>query len=72
MRTIMISDQAYEKLASMKGGKSFTELLTELANSVRQSRKSALLKFAGIMSKDEAEELQAEVSEIRKGFKART
>lgn len=71
MRTIMISDQAYEKLASMKGDKSFTELLTELAERVRQTSKSSILKFAGIMDKDEAEELQGEIKEIRKRFGAR-
>ena len=35
MKTIMISDEAYEKLASRKGKKSFTELLIELSDNAK-------------------------------------
>ena len=37
MKTIMISDEAYQKLASRKGKKSFTELLIELSDNAKQT-----------------------------------
>jgi predicted CopG family antitoxin len=51
MKTIMISDETYRKLASIKGKKSFTNLLSEMVDRLKQTNKSEILKFAGIMEK---------------------
>ncbi|MBX8636825.1 MAG: antitoxin [Thermoplasmata archaeon] len=67
----MISDQSYEKLVRIKGTKSFSELLSELADNARQTYKSAILKFAGTIDKEEARELHKAVSRVRSNFKAR-
>jgi predicted CopG family antitoxin len=71
MKSIMVSDQTYEKLASIKAGKSFTELLSELVDSLKKTRVRDILKFAGIMDASEAKVLNAEVAKIRNGFGAR-
>ncbi len=71
MKTIMINDTAYEKLSKIKGNKSFSELLSELADSAKQTRKASILKFAGIIDKEEAMELHRAVSRARRNFKAR-
>lgn len=67
----MINDQAYEKLIRIKGNKSFSELLSELADSTKQTNKVSILKFAGLIDRDEALELHKAVSKVRSGFKAR-
>jgi predicted CopG family antitoxin len=71
MKTIMISDEAYRKLASIKGIKSFTDLLSEMVDRLKQTNKGAILKFAGIMNEKDADELQRFVAGIRKRAKAR-
>jgi predicted CopG family antitoxin len=71
MKTIMISDETYRKLASIKGKKSFTNLLSEMVDRLKQTNKSEILKFAGIMNGKEADELQRLVAGIRKRAKAR-
>ncbi len=70
-KTIMISDQAYGKLVRIKGNKSFSELLSELADGAKQAHKASILKFAGIIDKEEARELHRAVSQLRSSFKAR-
>lgn len=42
---ISVSDQTYEKLAKIKGGKSFSRLLDDLT----ESRNERILQFAGIL-----------------------
>jgi predicted CopG family antitoxin len=71
MKTIMVSDETYSKLASIKGKKSFTELLSELVDRVKQTNKQELMKFAGILSKEEAADLRKTVSKVRADFEAR-
>ncbi|MDE1768689.1 MAG: antitoxin VapB family protein [Candidatus Micrarchaeota archaeon] len=58
MKTIMISDETYEKLSSIKGKKSFTILLSELVESLKQKKSYDIMKFAGTMSKSEANEVE--------------
>lgn len=72
MKSIMVTDQTYEKLASIKADKSFTELLSELVDSLKKTRVRDILKFAGIIDEKEAEELYASVARTRKNFGART
>lgn len=43
-RMISVSDQTYEKLQKIKGGKSFSRLLDELA----EQKKNRILQFAGL------------------------
>jgi len=71
MKTIMVSDEAYRKLASIKDGKSFTDTISELVDRLKQTNTKEIMKFAGIMSKEEADDLQKIVAEIRKRAKAR-
>lgn len=71
IKTIMVGDKTYEELLSIKDSKSFTELLSELANSVKHMRKAEILRFAGIINEKEAEELQKIVTKIRENLKAR-
>jgi len=49
MKTIMISDEVYRKLAVLKGKRSFTELLSELVDKIKQTNKEGILDFAGII-----------------------
>ena len=72
MKTIMISDDAYEKLSSIKGKKSFTVLLSELADRMKQKKSDDIMKFAGIMSKEEADEVEKIAKRIRQNAKAMT
>jgi predicted CopG family antitoxin len=71
MKTIMLSDEAYKKLASIKGDKSFTELVIVLVDRLKQTNTKEIMKFAGIMNDKEAEKLQKIVKNIRKRARAR-
>ena len=66
MKTTMISDETYRKLAAIKGKKSFTALLSEMVDRLKQNNKDKILKFAGIIDIKDAEELQNFVVKIRK------
>lgn len=71
MKTIMISDETYEKLSSIKGKKSFTILLSELADKAKHAKPKDLEKFFGIMGNDEAEWLEKFIADRRKTAKVR-
>lgn len=71
MKTIMISDEAYQKLASRKGKKSFTELLIELSDNAKQTSTGDLLQFAGIMPSEEAEAVERVIKKVRKNARMR-
>ena len=71
MKTIMISDEVYKKLASIKKGKSFTELLSELVDKTKPKNIEELLKFGGTMSHEQAKEMTAIAKQIRKRAKRR-
>jgi predicted CopG family antitoxin len=62
----MISDETYRKLAAIKDKKSFTILLSEMVDKLKQNNKDKILKFAGIIDIKDAEELQNFVVKIRK------
>ena len=66
MKTIMISDEAYMKLVAIKGSKSFTELISEIVDAVKSKRNANIMKFAGILSKKEAEEAKRIARDIRR------
>ncbi len=74
MKTIMISDEAYRKLAAIKGSMSFTELVSMLADRARGSREAkleALRGIRGMLTNKEADEALAEIRRIRANAKAR-
>lgn len=71
MKTLMITDEVYRKLAEVKGGRSFSELLDEILASVKKERNERLRRFFGILSDKEADEMRKNVAEFRKNFKVR-
>jgi len=65
-RNISISDEAYSKLAAMKGPKeSFTDVINRLAG------KKTVLDLAGILSPKEAADFRSNVRLIRSQSKDR-
>jgi len=65
MKTIMIRDDVYRKLNEIKGNKSFSDIIEELIEESLSLRKKKLEKYFGILSKEEAEELEREIKEMR-------
>ena len=60
-KNIAISDEAYEKLKTLKRpGESFTELIE------RMTRTRSVVDLAGLLTKDEGLEVKRRVSELRK------
>lgn len=60
-KTITITTEAYEKLASMKVAKeSFSDVINRITG------KSSILKLAGVLSNQEAKEMKKHIAEIRK------
>lgn len=68
MRTIMIKDTVYEKLAVSKKDKSFSELLDELIEESRAAKMSRLRKYFGMISDKKAKEMSNSIKRIRKEF----
>ena len=66
MKTIMIRDDVYKKLNEIKGNKSFSDIIKELIEESLSLRKKKLKKYFGILSEEEAEELEKEIKEMRK------
>ena len=64
--TIMIRDDVYRKLNEIKGDKNFSDIIEELIEESLSLRKKKLKKYFGILSKEEAEELEREIEEMRK------
>lgn len=59
-RSILISNEAYSRLASLKRlNESFTDVINRLVG------KRSLLELAGILTGREAEELRRSVGEVR-------
>ncbi|BDC00059.1 antitoxin [Saccharolobus caldissimus] len=73
-KVITISDEVYEKLSKLKGNKSFSEVINDLIEFYyenKKGRKEILHSIFGILSEEEARELEKEVEEFRKNFKMR-
>ena len=66
MKTIMIREGVYRKLNEIKGNKSFSDIIEELIEELLSLRRKKLEKYFGILSEEEAEELEKEIKEIRK------
>ncbi|MCL4379856.1 antitoxin VapB family protein [Candidatus Marsarchaeota archaeon] len=71
MKTLMITDDVYMKLAALKGKKSFGAAIDELIVESRAAKKNKLKKYFGILSDSEADEMRASIMEVRKNFKVR-
>ena len=66
MKTIMIKDDVYRKLNEIKGDESFSDIIEELIEESLSLRKKKLEKYFGILSEEEAKELEREIKEMRK------
>ncbi|PSN86154.1 hypothetical protein B9Q13_00660 [Candidatus Marsarchaeota G2 archaeon ECH_B_SAG-G16] len=68
VRVISISDDVYEKLVRIKGDKSFSEVLKELlrGQGKKYEDKNALDEIFGVLSHEEAVELEREINLRRK------
>lgn len=67
----MITDEVYEKLVTIKDGRSFSELLDALATSNIKDDKEPFRKIAGIITDTEAKEIYKRIKEMRKLTKVR-
>ncbi|QKR00765.1 antitoxin [Metallosphaera tengchongensis] len=73
-KVITISDEAYEKLVKLKEGRSFSETIIELVqfyNANKRGRKEVLDQMFGVLTEEEAKDMEEEVSKFRKDFRAR-
>lgn len=62
-KVISISDEAYEILRRLKMSKSFSETIIEIA---KEKNDGNLMKFAGVISKEEGEKIKKEIYQHRK------
>jgi predicted CopG family antitoxin len=65
MKTIVIRDDVYRKLSEIKGNKSFSDIIEKLIEESLSLRKKKLEKYFGILSEEEAEELEREIKEMK-------
>jgi predicted CopG family antitoxin len=68
MKTIMIRDDVYNKLARIKGDKSFSDIIEELIEESISLRRKKIEKYFGIFKDEEAEELKKEIYEMRENL----
>ena len=66
MKTIIIRDDVYRKLNKIKDNKNFSDIIEELIEESLGLRKKKLEKYFGILSEEEAKELEREIKEMRK------
>jgi predicted CopG family antitoxin len=71
VKVISLSNDAYEKLKSIKNEKSFSEVVVELVECKKKNKKN-IMKFAGIFKDDkEWEKIMKDTENDRKNFKLR-
>jgi predicted CopG family antitoxin len=68
MKTIMIRDDVYNKLARIKCNKSFSDIIEELIEEAISLRRKKIEKHFGILKDEEAEELKKEIYKMRKNL----
>ncbi len=68
MKTIMIKDTAYGKLAAYKKNKSFSEILNELIEGSKTAKMAKLKQYFGSISDKKAKEMSRTIKRIRKEF----
>jgi len=64
VKVISITDDVYEKLKELKGNKSFSEVLKEMLSN-EKGNPDILKKYFGILSEEEAKELEEESNNSR-------
>ena len=62
-KNISITEEAYMRLASLRKGK---ESFSEIINKV--TRKTSLLRFAGILSKESGDRLEKNIQQLRQNY----
>ncbi len=62
-KVVSLSDEAYEELSKLKANRSFSEIVVELT---REKQTSNLMKFAGILTKEEGKKIKKIIYEERK------
>jgi len=73
-KIISLTNAVYEKLKMMKKGRSFSQEIDQLIESVASSKMGnmdELFKYAGIVSKEEGAALQKQIAKDRKNAKSR-
>jgi len=71
VRTIMVRDDVYKRLLSLKGDSSFSEVIARLIEESKRARVDRLKRYFGILSDEEAEELEATVEGLRSRLRMR-
>ena len=70
VKVVSLSNEAYEKLKSMKFEKSFSEVIKDLIENKRKEKKD-IMEFAGIWESDKWDEIKKQIYKDRKKFKLR-
>ena len=71
VKTIMVRDDIYNRLLSLKGDSSFSEVIARLLEESKASRLVRLRRYFGILSEEEADELERIVGELRSRLRIR-
>ena len=71
MKTITISDEVYWKLVSIKGNKSFSEIIDELIRRNMEIRVKKIIELAGYGDKEAADVLEDIMNKVRDSFRVR-
>ena len=67
----MIRDDIYNRLLSLKGDSSFSEVIARLLEESKTARVDRLRRYFGILKDEEAEELERIVEELRSRLRIR-
>lgn len=71
VKVISLSNEAYARLAAIKHGKSFSEVVVELVDESKKKNKKSLMDFAGIWKDRNVEKIKKMIEEDRKKAKMR-
>ncbi|MBR9680352.1 MAG: antitoxin [Candidatus Altiarchaeota archaeon] len=71
MKNIMIREDVYLKVKELKGTKSFSEIIEELAKSKIETRKRNLRSYFGTYEDKQSRELEKSISEVLRIAKGR-
>ena len=71
MKNIMIREDVYLKVKELKGTKSFSEIIEELAKSKIETRKRNLRSYFGAYTDKQSRELEKSISEVLRIAKGR-
>jgi predicted CopG family antitoxin len=63
-KIISISDEAYNELAKLKNGLSFSQIILALTN---MKKKESIMDYAGLLTKEEGEKMSEYIKKTRQG-----